>query len=403
MFENIRNNFPFFKNNPKLVFLDTAASAQKPQSVIDSVTNCYSSEYANINRGVYKISSSLTEKYENVRLKTSKYINAENEDNVIFTKSATEAINLVASCFSEKYLDSGDEVLLSYLEHHANIVPWQLAAKKKGFKIITININNEGQLDYDDLIKKVNKKTKLISITHMSNVLGTIVDMKIIRDQAKRYNIPFLIDGCQYIAHAPVDIKSLGCDFYVFSGHKLYGPSGVGVLYMKNQWLDNFDPYQGGGDMIENVDFKKTTFASGHQKYEAGTPPIAQVIGLGASYDFISQFDLKEIFKYEKELYEYAVDKLQSFNDVHIIGHSKNKGAILSFTIDNIHPNDIGLILDQHNIAVRTGHHCAQPLLKKLNLNSTARASFGIYNNKSDVDGFIEAVKETKKFFNNQN
>jgi cysteine desulfurase/selenocysteine lyase len=237
----------------------------------------------------------------------------------------------------------------------------------------------------------------------MSNVLGTIVDMQIIRDQAKRYNIPFLVDGCQYIAHAPVDVKNLGCDFYVFSGHKLYGPSGVGVLYMKNQWLDNFDPYQGGGDMIENVDFKKTTFASGHQKYEAGTPPIAQVIGLGASYDFISQFNLKEIFMYEKELYEYAVDKLQSFNDVHIIGHSKNKGAILSFTIDNIHPNDIGLILDQHNIAIRTGHHCAQPLLKKLNLNSTARASFGIYNNKSDVDGFIEAVKETKKFFNNQN
>ena len=340
---------------------------------------------------------------KNVRLKTSKYINAENEDNIIFTKSATEAINLVASCFSEKYLDSGDEILLSYLEHHANIVPWQLAAKKKGFKIITININNEGQLDYDDLIKKVNKKTKFISITHMSNVLGTIVDMQIIRDQAKRYNIPFLIDGCQYIAHAPVDIKSLGCDFYVFSGHKLYGPSGVGVLYMKNQWLNNFDPYQGGGDMIENVDFKNTTFASGHQKYEAGTPPIAQVIGLGASYDFISQFNLKEIFMYEKELYEYAVDKLQSFNDVHIIGHSKNKGAILSFTIDNIHPNDIGLILDQHNIAVRTGHHCAQPLLKKLNLNATARASFGIYNNKSDVDSFIEAVKETKKFFQSKN
>ena len=266
MFENIRNHFPFFKNNPKLVFLDTAASAQKPQSVIDSITNCYSSEYANINRGVYKISSSLTEKYEEVRIKTSKYINAENEDNVIFTKSATEAINLVASCFSEKYLNNGDEIILSYLEHHANIVPWQLAAKKQGFKIVTTNINNEGQLDYDDLINKVNKKTKLISITHMSNVLGTIVDMQIIRDQAKRHNIPFLIDGCQYIAHAPVDVQSLGCDFYVFSGHKLYGPSGVGVLYMKNQWLNNFDPYQGGGDMIENVDFKHTTFASGHPK-----------------------------------------------------------------------------------------------------------------------------------------
>lgn len=399
MFENIRNSFPVFEKNPNLVFLDTAASAQKPRSVVESVTNCYSYEYANINRGVYKLSSELTEKYENVRLKTSKYINAESEENIVFTKSATEAINLVANCFSEKYLSNDDEILLSYLEHHANIVPWQLAAKKKGFKIITVNINQNGQLDYDDLIEKINRKTKLISITHMSNVLGSTVDMQIIRDQAKKFKIPFLIDGCQYIAHAPVDMKSLGCDFYVFSGHKLYGPTGVGVLYMKDQWFNQFDPYQGGGDMIESVDFKKTTFASGYHKFEAGTPPIAQVIGLGASYDFISQFNLQEIFKYEKNLYEYAVDKMQSFNDVKIIGHSKNKGAILSFTIENIHPNDIGIILDQHNVAVRTGHHCAQPLLKKLNLNATARASFGIYNNKNDVDRFIEAVKETKKFF----
>jgi len=399
MFEDIRNNFPVFEKNPQLIFLDTAASAQKPKSVIESVTNCYSYEYANINRGVYKLSSELTAKFENVRLKTSQYINAENENNIVFTKSATEAINLVASCFSEKYLDSGDEVLLSYLEHHANIVPWQLAAKKKDFKIIAININQDGQLDYEDFISKVSSKTKLISITHMSNVLGTTIDMQIIREQAKKFNIPFLIDGCQYVAHAPVDIQALGCDFYVYSGHKLYGPSGVGVLYMKNQWLNQFDPYQGGGDMIENVDFKKTTFTSGHQKFEAGTPPIAQVIGLGASYDFMSQFNIQEIFKYEKELYEYAVDKLQSFNDVQIIGHSKNKGAILSFTIDNIHPNDIGLFLDQNNVAVRTGHHCAQPLLKKLNLNATTRASFGIYNNKNDVDVFFEAIKETKKFF----
>lgn len=403
MFENIKKNFPIFEKNPKLIFLDTAASAQKPKSVIESVSNCYSFEYANINRGVYKLSTDLTEKFENVRIKSSKYINAESEDNIIFTKSATEAINLVASCFSEKYLNFGDEVLLSYLEHHANIVPWQLAAKKKGFKIVTINIKQDGQLDYDDFIKKVNNKTKFVSITHMSNVLGTTIDIQIIRDQVKKFNIPFLIDGCQYIAHLPVDIKNLDCDFYVYSAHKLYGPSGVGVLYMKNKWLNELDPYQGGGDMIESVDFKKTTFASGYQKFEAGTPPIAQVIGLGASYDFITQFNLYEIFKYEKELYEYAVDKLRSFNTVKIIGHTNNKGAILSFTIDNIHPNDIGMILDQHNIAIRTGHHCAQPLMKKLNLNATARASFGIYNTKSDVDSFIEAIKETKKFFDSNN
>ena len=237
----------------------------------------------------------------------------------------------------------------------------------------------------------------------MSNVIGSIVDIQLIKDQAKKFNIPFLIDGCQYVAHAPVDVKNLNCDFYVFSGHKLYGPSGVGVLYMKNQWFDQFNPYQGGGSMINNVDFSKTTYATGNQKFEAGTPPIAQVIGLGASYDFISQFNLKEIFNHEKELYEYTVDKLQSFNDVNIIGHSSQKGAILSFTIDNIHPNDIGMILDQHNVAIRAGHHCAQPLMKKLNLKAIARVSFGIYNTKDDVDSFIDAIKETIKFFNMEN
>ena len=387
------------KKKPEFIFLDTAASALKPKSVIERVNHCYSYEYSNVHRGIYKLSSDLTEKFENVRIKTSNYIKATSEDNIVFTKSATEAINLVASCFSEKYLDSGDEVLLSYLEHHSNIVPWQIAAKKRGFRIVTIDINEEGDIDYDDFVKKLNSKTKLISITHMSNVTGATVDMQIIKDHAKKYNIPFLIDGCQHVAHAPVDVSVLDCDFYVFSGHKLYGPSGVGILYMKNQWFDHFDPYQGGGSMIDNVDFTKTTYAKGNQKFEAGTPPIAQVIGLGASYDFISQFNLEKIFYYEKELYEYAVDKLKSFNDVNIIGHSKNKGAILSFTIDNMHPNDIGIILDQHNVAIRTGHHCAQPLLKKLNLNATARASFGIYNNKNDVDCFIDGIKETKNFF----
>ncbi len=399
MFDKIRSEFPVFEKNPELIFLDTAASAQKPKSVIESINNCYSNKYANIHRGIYKLSTNLTDEFENVRSKTSKYINSESADNIIFTKSATEAINLVASCFSEKFLEKGDEVLLSYLEHHANIVPWQIAAEKKGFKIVVINISKEGKLDYDDMINKINSKTKLISITQMSNVIGTTVDMQRVKEYAKKFNIPFLIDGCQYIAHATVDVSNLDCDFYVYSGHKLYGPSGVGVLYMKSQWFELFNPYQGGGSMIENVDFDKTTFASGYHKFEAGTPPIAQVIGLVASYDFISRFNLKEIFNYEKDLYEYAVERMKLFNDVNIIGHSKDKGAILSFTIDNIHPNDIGMILDQFNVAIRTGHHCAQPLLKKLDLNSTARASFGIYNTKNDVDRFIEAIKETKIFF----
>ena len=399
MFENIKKNFPFFEKYPNLIFLDTAASALKPKSVIERINNCYAYEYANIHRGVYKLSAELTDKFENVRIKTSKYINAESENNIIFTKSATEGINLVSSCFSEKYLDSGDEVLLSYLEHHSNIVPWQIAAKKRGFKIVTIDINSSGNIDYDDFINKLNNKTKFISITHMSNVTGESVDIQMIIDHAKKFNIPVLIDGCQHIAHKPVDVSSLDCDFYVYSGHKMYGPSGVGILYMKNKWFDLFDPYQGGGSMIDHVDFEKTTYAKGYQKFEAGTPPIAQVIGLDASYDFISQFDLQKIFDYEKELYEYAVEKIKSFNDVNIIGHSNNKGAILSFTINNIHTNDIGMILDQHNVAVRAGHHCAQPLLKKLNLKGTVRASLGIYNNKSDIDCLVESIKETKKFF----
>ena len=401
LINNIKNKFPIFEKNPELIYLDTAASAQKPKIVIDSINNCYSNEYANIHRGVYKLSTDITDKFENVRLKTSKYINAESPNNIIFTKSATEAINLVASCFSEKFLSNGDEVILSYLEHHANIVPWQIEAEKRGFKIVVVNINKDGELDYDDFIKKVNSKTKFISITHMSNVVGTTVDIQLINDQAKKFDIPFLIDGCQYVAHAPVDVKNYNCDFYVYSGHKLYGPSGVGILYMKDNWFDKFSPYQGGGSMIDSVDFTKTTFAKGNQKFEAGTPPIVQVIGLGASYDFLSEYNLNEIFNYEKELYQYAVDKLKSFNDINIIGHNNKKGGILSFTIDNIHPNDIGMVLDQRKVAIRTGHHCAQPLLKKLNLNSTARASFGIYNTRNDVDHFIEAIKETKIFFNN--
>ena len=399
MIDNIKKSFPVFHKHPNLIFLDTAASALKPKKVIDEINNCYSYEYANINRGVYKLSTDLTRKFENVRLKTSKFINANDERNIVFTKSATEAINLVVSSFSEKYLKKDDEVLVSFLEHHANIVPWQLASKKIGFKIVPIDIDDDGQLDYKDFINKINSKTKFISLTQMSNVIGSIIDISIIKEHANKHNIPFLIDGCQYIAHAPVDVRNIDCDFYVYSGHKLYGPSGVGVLYMKEKWLKSLDPYQGGGDMIEKVDFEGTTFAEGYQKFEAGTPPIVQVIGLGASYDFLSQFNLNEIFSHEKELYEYAYEKLSSFNSINIIGHSKNKGSILSFTIKDIHPNDIGMILDQHNIAIRTGHHCAQPLLKRLNVQATARASFGIYNTKEDIDNFSNGIKETIKFF----
>ena len=399
MLENIKADFPVYKKNPDLVFLDTAASALKPNLVINRINECYSYEYSNVHRGLYSLSSKLTKKFEEVRIKICKFICANSENNIIFTKNATEAINLVAESYCSKFLSKGDEVLISYLEHHANIVPWHMVSKKYGIKVTAVEINKDGSIDINDLKNKINNKTKFISLTHMSNITGSITDFEKINELIRKKNIPLLIDGCQHIAHAPVNVANLDCDFYVFSGHKLYGPTGVGVLYMKDKWFDVLDPYQGGGSMIDKVEIDNTTYASGFQKFEAGTPPIVQVIGLGASLDFLNQYDLEKIFNYEKELYEYAFEKLSLLNDVAIYGQAKNKGAILTFNINDIHANDIAMILDQHNVAIRTGHHCAQPLLKKLNLQSTARASFGIYNNKNDVDLFIEAINETKKFF----
>ena len=333
-------------------------------------------------------------------MQTSQFISAKSEENIIFTKNATEAINLISETFSQLYLSVGDEIIISYLEHHANIVPWHMASKKYGFKVIAAEITDEGEIDTKDLINKINNKTKFISLTHMSNVTGSITEFEEIIKFSKKKNIPVLIDGCQHVAHSPINMQELDCDFYVYSGHKLYGPSGVGVLYMKDQWLDKLGPYQGGGSMIDEVKIDKTVYAKGFQKFEAGTPPIVQVIGLGSSYDFINSFDLNKIYKYEKELYDYTLDKIRSINDVIIYGKSNKKGAILTFNIKNIHPNDIAIILDQKNIAIRTGHHCAQPLMKKLNITSSARASFGIYNEKKDVDVFIEGIKEAKKFLN---
>ena len=400
MFKNIKNLFPVFEKKPNLVFLDTAASALKPKEMIDATNNCYSYEYANVHRGLYSLSSNLTKNFENVRIQVSDFISANSEENIIFTKSATEGINLVVDKFGEKYLSEGDEVLISYLEHHANIVPWHIAAKKYKFKIVPIKLNEIGEIDYNDFNDKINSRTKFISLTHMSNVTGSITNFDLIKKRIEGLNIPIMIDGCQFIAHSKLNVLELDCDFYVFSGHKIYGPSGVGVLYMKDKWLEIFNPYQGGGSMIDTVEIENTKFAKGFQKFEAGTPPIAQVIGLGASINFVNKIGLKNIFNYEKELHDYTFEKLSFDDDVLIYGKSLNKGAIISFNINGIHANDLAMFLDQKNIAVRTGHHCCQPLMKYLNINSTARASFGIYNNKSDADLFVSALFEAKKFFN---
>ncbi len=399
MFKNIKNLFPVFEKNPNLVFLDTAASALKPKEMINATNNCYSYEYANVHRGLYSLSSNLTKKFEDVRILISNFISSNSEENIIFTKSATEGINLVVDKFSEKYLSEGDEVLISYLEHHANIVPWHIAASKYKFKIVPIKLNDKGEIDYNDFSDKINSRTKFISLAHMSNVTGSITDFDIIKKRIKDLNIPIMIDGCQFIAHSKLNVKDLDCDFYVFSGHKIYGPSGVGILYMKDKWLENFNPYQGGGSMIKTVEIDKTSFAKGFQKYEAGTPPIAQVIGLGSSIKFVDKIGLENIFKYEKELHDYTVEKLSSDKDIFIYGKSPNKGAIISFNIKGIHANDLAMFLDQKNIAVRTGHHCCQPLMKYLNITSTVRASFGIYNNLNDADLFINSLIEAKKFF----
>tara|TARA_B100000965_G_C19587986_1_gene756671 strand:- start:795 stop:2000 length:1206 start_codon:yes stop_codon:yes gene_type:complete len=397
MLNNIKDKFPIYKKNPNLVFLDTAASALKPESVIKSISDCYSYEYSNVHRGIYSLSSNITKKFEEVRDKTAKFISAESGENIIFTKSATEAINLVAETYSKKFLSSGDEVLISYLEHHANIVPWQMAAIKYGFKVVAADISKNGSLNIDDLINKINSNTKFISLTHMSNVTGSITNFEKISKIANKKNIPLLIDGCQHVAHKKINMDDLNCDFYVYSGHKLYGPSGVGVLYMKNKWFEKLDPYQGGGAMIDKVDIDSTTYASGFQKFEAGTPPIVQVIGLGSSFDFLNQYNLDDVFNHEKNLYNITYEKLKSINDLIIYGDLDEKGGILTFNISNINANDIALFLDQHGVAIRTGHHCAQPLMKKFNVNSTARISFGIYNDEKDIDHFIDSLSETRK------
>ena len=396
MFEDIRKKFPVYEKNPDLIFLDTAASALKPYDMIDAITNCYSYEYANVHRGLYSLSSKLTKKFEDVRVKVSNFISSKSYENIIFTKSATEGINLVVEKFSEKYLSEGDEVIISYLEHHANIVPWHMAAQKYKFKVIPIELTNNSEIDYADFKNKITSRTKFISLTHISNVTGSLTDFDIVKGIIKNLNIPLMIDGCQFVAHSELNVTDLDCDFYVFSGHKLYGPSGIGVLYMKERWFDDLDPYQGGGSMIDNVDIQQTTYAKGFQKFEAGTPPIAQVIGFSAAIDFLKSLDMKKVFTYECELHDYTLEQLKSINDFKIYGNSKNKGSLISFNIESLHHNDVALLLNQKNIAIRSGHHCAQPLVEKLGVPATTRVSFYVYNDKSDIDKFVHGLEKVR-------
>jgi len=400
--KKVREDFPIFRqsmNESPLVFLDSAASAQKPQQVIDSIREVYENEYANVHRGLYQLSELLTQRYEGVRDTICNYINAEHSHEIIFTKNATESINLVANSFGRTFLEKGDEVVITELEHHANIVPWQLLREEKGIVLKIAPIDDTGDIIMSEFEKILGPRTKLVAISHMSNVLGTILPVAEITKMAHLVGATVLVDGCQSVTHIPIDIQKLGCDFFVFSGHKLYGPSGVGVLYGRENILEKMPPYMGGGDMISSVTFEKSTWAGLPHKFEAGTPAIVQVIGLGAAIDYINSIGLKQISIHEHNVLKYATQNLLKIDGLRLIGNSVEKASILSFTLDVAHPHDIATIIDRSGVAVRAGHHCAQPLMQRMDIPATVRASIGMYNNYTDIDLLIEAINKVYEIF----
>ena len=397
-----RADFPILArtvHGKPLAFLDSGASAQKPRAVIDAVTHCYEAEYANIHRGVYELSAKATEAYEGARERVRRFLNAGSADEIVFTKGATEAINLVAASYGRKFLGAGDEVVLSTLEHHANIVPWQLLRERAGIVLKVVPIDDDGALRMDAFAKLVGPRTKLVALTHVSNVLGTVVPVAEIVRIAHAHGAHVLLDGAQAVVHHPVDVRALDVDFYCFSGHKLYGPSGIGVLYGRKALLTAMPPYQGGGDMIRRVTFEKTSFAEPPARFEAGTPPIAAAAGLRAAIDYLAAFDAAAVEAHEQELLACVTARLGAFEGIHLYGTAPGKAAIVSFTMDGVHPHDVGTILDRAGVAVRVGHHCAQPLMDRLGIAGTVRASFGLYNTRADVDRLLDALEEVREIF----
>ncbi|MDC3111265.1 cysteine desulfurase [Pelagibacteraceae bacterium] len=399
--KDLRADFPALNKkilDKNLIYFDTAASAQKPQSVIDELSSFYSNHYSNVSRGVHTLCVEATFKYEDARKKVQKFINAKSENEIIFTKNATESINLISQSYYKKYLKEGDEIILSVMEHHSNLLPWFLLRDNHGIILKFINIDKNGDLDLDHFESLINDKTKLVAVTHLSNVFGTITDKKLI-DISRANNLHILLDGCQSISHIKVDMQELDCDFYAFSGHKLYGPSGIGVLYGKENLLDGLPPFLGGGGMINEVTFEKATYASLPGKFEAGTPPLVEAYGLGVAIDYVEQIGMSNIEKYENELTLYADQKISELDFVKTYSESKHKTSIISFNLNDIHAHEVASFLDVEGIAVRAGHHCCQPLMKLLNVPATSRLSFGIYNDKSEVDSFVDALVKCKNFF----
>ena len=397
---NLRNDFPTLKrkvNGKDLVYFDNGATSQKPNSVIKRINEFYQNENSNIHRGVHTLSQEATSAYEDAREKVQKYINASLEEEIIFTKGTTDSINLVANGFSREVLNKGDEILISAMEHHSNIVPWQLACEYSGAELKVCSVTDEGELDMEEFKTLLSDKTKLVAITHVSNTLGTINPAKEIVGLSHELNIPVLFDGAQSVPHMKVDVQDLNCDFYAFGAHKMFGPTGVGVLYGKKKWLEKLPPYQGGGDMIKTVTFEKTTYNDLPHKFEAGTPNIVGGIGLGAAVDYLNKVDWESVHEYEKQLLEYATLQLNQIEGIRIIGNAKDKVGVLSFVHQKAHHYDMGTILDQLGVAIRTGHHCTEPLMRRFNVSGTARASFAFYNTKEEVDVFISALKRALK------
>jgi len=400
--QKVRRDFPILRRrvgDRNLVYLDNAATSQKPQAVIDAISQYYELDNANIHRGVHFLSERATEEYEGARKKVQLFLNAADASEIIFVRGATEAINLVAQTHGRTNLRAGDEVLISAMEHHSNIVPWQILCEEKGARLRVVPISDSGELMLEEFGRLMGPRTKIVAITHVSNALGTIVPVQRIIEMAHRENIPVLVDGAQAVPHLKVDVQAVDSDFYVFSGHKVYGSTGIGVLYGKSALLNAMPPYQGGGDMISSVTFEKTTYNKLPYKFEAGTPHMAGAIGLGAAIEYVNGLGMDNIAAHEHKLLAYATETVSAIPGIRLIGTAKEKAGVLSFLLDSIHPHDIGTILDQEGIAIRTGHHCAQPVMQRFGIAATARASFALYNTREEVDALVEGIQKVREVF----
>ena len=400
--ESIRGDFPILSekiNGHPLAFLDSGASPQKPEAVLQRMEHMYRHEYANVHRGAYTLSQAATDHYENARQTVARYLNAASDEEIIFTRNVTSSINLVAHCYGRAFLNAGDEIIITHMEHHANIVPWQLLREAIGIELKVIPIDDAGNLMMDKFEELLSPRTRLVSVTHISNVLGTVLPVKEIIRLAHAHDARVLIDGAQGIMHSRVDVQDLDVDFYGFTGHKLYGPSGIGVLYGKRDILNSMPPYEGGGDMIDRVTFEKTTYRETPARFEAGTPAIVEAAGLAAAVEYVENIGIERIAEHEQSLLDYATARLSAIEGLRIYGEAEDKAGVISFTIEGVHPHDISTIIDSHGVAVRAGHHCAQPLMDRFDLAATARASLGMYNNKSDIDQLVQALEFAKDIF----